>query len=81
MFSVLEDQGFRSLMAHMDPRYTLPSRRFFLDLSLPEMYCHPTFSLLKADVTSIIFTTDIWSSDVSPMSMLRLTAQYIDPDF
>lgn len=27
------------------------------------------------------FTSDIWSSDVSPMSMLSLTAQWIDADF
>jgi hypothetical protein len=32
-------------------------------------------------VTSISFTTDIWTSDVSPMSMRSLTAQWVDEDF
>lgn len=31
--------------------------------------------------SAISFTTDIWSSNVSPTSMLSLTAQWIDRDF
>ena len=30
-FSVVEEPSFRSLLAHLEPRYTLPSRRFFSD--------------------------------------------------
>lgn len=37
-FSVVEDPGFRELVAHLEPRYTLPSRRFFSDVSLPALY-------------------------------------------
>lgn len=33
------------------------------------------------DRQTVSFTTDIWSSDVSPTSMLSLTAQWIDSDF
>ncbi len=83
-FSVVEDQGFRRLIAHMDQRYTLPSRRYFSDVALPEIYnavsAH-VHSLINAEVRYISFTTDIWSADVSPISMLSLTAQYIDADF
>ena len=32
-------------------------------------------------VNAISFATDIWTSDVSPMSMLSLTAQWVDEDF
>ena len=32
-------------------------------------------------MTDISFITDIWSSDVSQMSMLSLTAQWIDGNF
>ena len=44
------------------------------------MYSHIN-SLLNENVSSISFTSDIWSSDVSPMSMLSLTAQWINADF
>ena len=49
-FTVLDDQpfsvvlltcenpGFRKLIAHLEPGYTLPSRRSFLDVSLPVLY-------------------------------------------
>ena len=32
-------------------------------------------------VTAINFTSDIWSSDISPMSMLSLTALWVAEDF
>jgi hypothetical protein len=32
-------------------------------------------------VTAISFTTNIWTSDVSPMSIMSLTAQWVDEDF
>ena len=32
-------------------------------------------------VTVISFTTDIWTSDVSPMNMLSLIAQWVVEDF
>ncbi len=36
-FSVVEDAGFRRLMMHLEPRYAIPSRRFFSDVALPEL--------------------------------------------
>ena len=36
-------------------------------------------SLMQDDkIVSVAFASDIWSSSVSPMSMLSLTAQFID---
>ena len=66
-------------------RYTFPGRTYFADVALPELYqavyLH-VHSLLKTNTSSFIsFTSDIWSSDVSPLSMLSLPAQWIDADF
>ena len=83
-FSVVEDVGFRRLMGHIEPRYTVPSRRHFSDVCLPEMYnvvSTHVHELLATDIAAFSFTTDIWSSDVSPTSMLSLTAQWIDTEF
>ena len=79
-FSVVEDVGFRRLMEHVEPRYTVPSRRYFSDVFLPEIYNVSTHvhKLLATDISNFSFTKDIWSSDVSPTSMLSLTAQWID---
>ena len=83
--SVVEDIGFKRLVNCLDPRYTLPSRKYFTDQCLPELY-QTIYShiqnLMKDDkIVSIGFTSDIWSSSVSPMSMLSLTAQFIDDKF
>ena len=37
-FGVVGDIGFRRLVEHIEPRYTIPSRRYFSDVCLPEMY-------------------------------------------
>ena len=47
--------------------------RYFLDVALPELHSN--------SVTAISFTTGIWASDISPMSMLSLTAQWVIEDF
>ncbi|XP_034542641.1 zinc finger BED domain-containing protein 4-like [Notolabrus celidotus] len=82
-FSIVEDRGFRRLMEHIEPRYSLPSRRYFSDVSLPALHEVVATHIHKLldNVTDISFTTDIWSSDVSQMSMLSLTAQWIDENF
>lgn len=62
----------------------MPSRRYFSDIALPELFgqvSRHTRSLLNANVKTLSFTTDIWTSDVSLMSMLCLTAQWIDEQF
>lgn len=84
-FSVVEDIGFRKLIQHIEPRYTLPSRRYFAETCLPEMFDRVTKHIheliMTTDIPALSFTTDIWSSDVSPTSMLSFTAQWIDADF
>ena len=37
-FSMVEDDGFIDLLAHLQPHYMLPSRRYFTDKMLPETY-------------------------------------------
>ncbi|KAF3850520.1 hypothetical protein F7725_012292, partial [Dissostichus mawsoni] len=81
--SVVEDDGFRRLITTLDPRYILPGRKYFTDVCLPHYtkQCIHIDSILKDNVTSISFTSDIWSSSACPMSMLSLTAHFIDQDF
>ena len=82
-FSVVEDVGFSRLLMHLEPRYVMPSRRYFSDVALPELQSAVSnyVEKLLTDATHISFTTDIWTSSVSPVSMLSLTAQWFDEDF
>ena len=64
--------------------WSSPSTHYFSDValmelhSIVEMYIYGLFAM---GVTAISFMTDIWTSDVSLMSMLSLTAQWVDEDF
>ena len=83
-FSVVQDKGFVNLMKHLSPRYKLPSRRYFSDTALPELFERVSshiHKLLDGTKSPVSFTTDIWTSNVSLMSMLSLTAQWLDDEF
>jgi hypothetical protein len=46
---------------------------YFSDVALPQLHSN--------SVTAISFTTGMWTSDISPMSMLSLTAEWVIEDF
>ena len=45
----MEDDGFIQLMVHMQPRYLLPSRQYFSDTMLPQVY-EKMKSVVKQDL-------------------------------
>ena len=83
-FTLVEDRGFSRLINHLEPRFTLPSRRYFSDVCLPAKYdaiAKCIHTLIDNDVKDISFTMDVWTCDVSPVSMMSLTAQWLNTDF
>ncbi|KAM3843239.1 zinc finger BED domain-containing protein 4-like [Diretmus argenteus] len=83
-FSIVEDRGFVRVIHHLEPRYIIPSRRYFSDECLPAKYDEIAtllHTLIDNDAQHISFTTDIWTCDNHPVSMLGLTAQWLDKDF
>lgn len=63
-FSVVEDEEFRRLINYLEPRYAMPSRRYFSDVALAELYTavYVHIEKLLSDVTHVSFTSDIWTS-------------------
>ena len=83
-FNIVEHPAMQRMLTYFDPRYVLPGHTYCGETGLSELHrdVHSHLeSLLMEDSPSISFTTDIWSSDVSPISLLSLTAQWIDPNF
>jgi len=82
-FTIVKDEGFIDLMAHMQPKYCLPSRRYFSETMLPHMYEEnraKAFALIsKAE--SLSFTSDIWTSGTSSESFVSLSSHWIDQNF
>lgn len=83
LLSVVDNMGFRRLLGVLEPRYEIPSQRHITDTVLPKMheFVKKHISSLLCDMSAISLTTDIWSSSVSPMSLMSLTGQWLDKDF
>ena len=82
-FSVVEDIGFLRLMQQLEPRYSVPSRKYVTEVVIPRIVVglmNEVQKLLK-EVVWFSFTTDIWSTDVSSDSLLSLTAHWFSDLF
>jgi len=77
-FSVVDDLGFKNLSRVLEPRYNLPSRHYFAEVVIPDMYQQVKERVVgflkQQDFLSC--TTELWSS-VAQDSMLSLTVHCI----
>ena len=63
-FSIVEDTGFLRLLSNIYPLYAVPSRKYFAEKVIPEMFSTIKAQLMKdihpdGDSFPISFTTDI----------------------
>ena len=83
LLSVVSDVGFTRLLHTIEPRYKIPSRKYFTDNVLPKIKENidtKLFELLK-DVEFLSLTTDIWSTSLSNESLISMTAHWISNEF
>ena len=82
-FSIVEDDGFVQLLNILEPRYSVPSRRYITETILPRIKesVESNVRAELADVKWFSFTTDIWSTEVSDDSLLSLTAHWLTDSF
>ena len=82
-YSVVDDIGFRAMVQALDPRYNLPSRRYFTETVIPTIvvWMVQTIKANLKSVSYLSFTTDVWSSNVSSDSLLSLTAHWVSDEF
>lgn len=72
-------------MAHMQPHYLLPSRRYFSDTMLPQVY-EKMKSIVEQDLAEpngkyLSFTSDIWTCSKSKEAFISLSGHWIKQDF
>ena len=82
-FSVVEDVGFIHLLHSLEPRYKIPSRKYFSETVIPSIFSrvHDGINTKVCNISSFSFTTDIWTTNVSSDSLLSFTAHWIANDF
>lgn len=71
----VEYRAFNRLINYFEPCYEMPSRHYMHDKELPALdtKVRERVQQVLKEVTSISFRTDLWSSDVSPMSQAYAT--------
>ena len=81
-FNVVNHTGFSRLLKVLEPRYQLPSDKYFAETLIPEMYCKVSLKLKDVLVSTshISITTDVWSS-VAQDSYISLTCHYVTEEF
>ena len=81
--SLVSKVGFRRTIGHLEPRYNMPSRHYILEKTIPQIHQDVRDYIAKEidSASALSFTTDIWSCDHRPLSLLSLTAHWIGPNF
>ena len=82
-YSIVSDVGFTRLVKTLEPRYKLPSRRYFTENVVPEIKQRIDLKVaeLIKDVSYFSFTMDIWSTSLNNQSLISLTAHWIEESF
>ena len=82
-FKFVEGDGFREFMQAAYPKYRIKGRNFYATSMLDDLYSenksHISNEIKKGRHISL--TTDSWSDFIAKVSLVSLTAQYIDDDF
>ena len=81
--SVVNDVGFTRLLQTIEPKYKVPSRKYFTDNVLPKIKenINTKLAQLLKDVEFLSLTTDIWSTSLSNESLISMTAHWIGDKF
>ena len=84
-FSIVEDAGFLRLIANVCPKYVMPSRKYFSEKIIPDIFSTIRTKLheeihSRGDKFPISFTTDIWTREAGGDSLMSWTAHYINPE-
>ena len=81
--SVADDPSVKKLMAKSDPKFQVPSRKYFSQQMIPNKYeavkCKIQNELSKCKYCAI--TTDLWTSQHQNRSYISLTAHFVTPEF
>ena len=82
-FSVVHDTGFNRLIKTLEPRYVLPSRKYFSESIVSDIKekINAKLAEMLIGVPYVSLTTDIWSSSSAQESLISLTAHWVTADF
>lgn len=62
-YSVVDNQGFRTMLQVLDPRFSVPSRHYFSDTAIPALYRETKAQILESlsNTDRVTITCDAWT--------------------
>ncbi|XP_061162789.1 E3 SUMO-protein ligase ZBED1-like [Saccostrea echinata] len=81
-FSMVDSPEFRDMIACLDNRYQVPSRKTFSEIVIPKMYSDVKVKVQSSlrEAEQVALTTDGWSSRATE-SYITITSTHIDKDW
>ena len=78
-FSVVDNPGFRYMVNTLEPRYKIPSRTYFAEKVVPQLYEEVKMGVISqlSSALAIALTTDGWTSRAT-QSYETITAHFIN---
>lgn len=81
-YSVVENEGFRKMLDTLEPRYEIPSRKYFTETAIPALYDETRVKVENAlkSAERVAVTCDGWTSRATE-SYVTITAHFIDNEW
>ena len=82
-FSIVDDDGFRSLLDALQPRYIILSRKYFSESIMLKLF-EDMKSVVDTEISAVShfsLTTDKWTTYLNSSSLLSLTAHWLNNSF
>jgi hypothetical protein len=78
-YQLVENDGFQQLLKLLEPRYKVPSRKYFSEKVLPELFEQMKVKVMNLmnGCSGISFTVDLWTTQHSTQSYISLTAHWL----
>lgn len=82
-YHVVEKPRFIELVQTLEKRYRMPSRKYFTERVIPDMFDNVSSKLrdIVADACSVAFSCDTWTTDNTTESYFGLTAHWLSESF
>lgn len=82
-YCIARDVGFHRLMSKIAPNYKMPSRKYFSDTIVPDIFQKVKTKIQNSvnEAKYISLTTDIWTATTNNTPFLSLTGHWLSDNF
>ena len=84
LVSIVDHEGFKSLISTLEPKYQMLSRKYFTETAIPSIASRIRTNIAKQLMEGaeyLSFITDVWSFNVNSDVLLGFTAHWVDGSF